>query len=680
MPSFLEKLNPKQREAAETILGPVLVLAGAGSGKTRALTYRIANMIKEKINPENILAVTFTNKAAQEMRERVDSLIFGENQNPKTSARTFYRRPNFPLIGTFHFFCLMVLREDIEKIGMKRNFAIADESDQLSLVRRIIKDQGLNTERLNPKAVLSKISGSKNDLISPQSFSSQIENYFDEQVASVYPIYQKELQENNLVDFDDIINYTLRIWQENDQILEKYRDRFPFVLVDEYQDTNDAQYQIIKLLASKSKNLFAVGDDYQSIYAWRGANIKNILNFEKDYPRAKIILLEQNYRSTQNILSAAQNIIDKNTNQKPKKLWTENAPGSSIVSYEAADEEDEAEFIVDEITKRARGNYPDFAVLYRINSQSRVIEEQFLKKNIPYRIVGGIKFYQRAEIKDMISYLRLVANFNDYISLARIINVPRRLIGKATLEKLIAFTRETGGNFVEAIKNANEKPGSSPFPLAKLKQLSNFSNLIEEIKEKSTVLPLKELIVLILEKSGYKKYLLDGSEEGQTSFENVLELLSVAEKYKELKPGEAFEKFLEEVTLAGSEENPEKSHNVVTLMTLHAAKGLEFKYVFIPGAEEGLLPHSRSIDSPSEKEEERRLCYVGITRAKEKLWLIHTRSRRLFGQTVSSCPSSFINDIPENILEKQVSPPKYNELKDYPETDSIFYEDDAIHW
>jgi DNA helicase II / ATP-dependent DNA helicase PcrA len=679
MPS-LNDLNPKQREAASQIKGPVLVLAGAGSGKTKTLTYRIANLIQQDIPPANILAVTFTNKAAVEMRERVGNLIGDLLKQPASwMPQHLY---NFPLIGTFHFFCLTALRENFEKAGLAKNFSVLDSNDQLSLIKKIIKYLGLSPERLSPQAVHSKISSLKNDLIPPRQFELETENYFDEKTADVYKFYQKELLKNNAVDFDDIIAHVVKIWQENQSILEKYRDRYPYVLVDEYQDTNQAQYQLIKLLAAKRRNIFAVGDDYQSIYAWRGANIGNILNFEKDYPEAKIILLEQNYRSTKNIITVAQHIIDKNPRQKFKKLWTQNPSGYPIVEREVANEEEEAQYIIEEISHLVEKgeSYQNFAILYRINSQSRAIEEQFVKQNLPYCIVGGIKFYERAEVKDILAYLKIASNSQDLLSLERIINVPRRSIGKKTLEKIIAYSKRKNKDFLEIIENAEKKPASYSFSKTKIKQLSNFAKLIKEIKKKSQNLTLKELIASVLERSGYKDYLLSAGEEGQNRLENVMELLSVAEKYEQAKAQESLPIFLEEVSLATSEENPSQKKNVVSLMTLHSAKGLEFKYVFIVGAEEGLLPHSRSLEDPKEMEEERRLCYVGITRAMKKLWLIHARNRRIFGQIISSKKSRFIEDIPNKLLDKQISAPQENEYFDYPETDSDFYEKRSIFW
>lgn len=661
-----------------------MVLAGAGSGKTRTLTFRIANLIQSGIKPDNILAVTFTNKAAQEMTRRVHDLIRGNSLSSRPAKNQNLSYPAykaaFPLIGTFHFFCLTVLRQDIEKLGFSRRFVIFDSNDQLSLIKKIIKDQGLSLDRLNPKAVLGAISSQKNNLTSPREHKKQIQSYFDEQTQSVYENYQKQLLSQNALDFDDIIMHTVTIWETHPEILKKYQDQYDYLLVDEYQDTNHAQYRLVNLLARKNKNIFVVGDDYQSIYAWRGANIKNILNFEKDYPGARTILLEQNYRSTQKILSAAQSVINKNLDQKPKNLWTKNNPGASIVAYEAANEQDEADFITQTITRElsASKNFNDFAVLYRINSQSRVLEEEFIKAGIPYRIVGGIKFYERAEIKDIIAYLRLILNPNDQLSLSRIINVPRRNLGKTTLEKLIAYSDAAQKNFSEIIELSLKNPQKSPFTKPKLNQLKNFLELTRKLTQKSKSLPLKDLISLAFKITGYRKMLQDGTEEGQARLENVLELLSLADKYQDQKPMPALQKFLEEVSLATSEENPGQEKQTVTLMTLHAAKGLEFKEVFMPGMEEGLLPHSRSRINPEEMEEERRLCYVGITRAMEKLWLIRTRNRRLFGQTTAGAASRFLKDIPPELMEEKISPPAFNQKIDYPKTDSEFWEEDSI--
>ncbi|MBD3244986.1 MAG: AAA family ATPase [Candidatus Moranbacteria bacterium] len=684
MKDLINSLNKNQKQAVSIIKGPVLVLAGAGSGKTRTLTYRIANMIKgHKIPAQSILAVTFTNKAAIEMRERLAKLIGRSGSKRRNNFWPLAYGNDFPFIGTFHSFCLSVLKEDIDYLGYNRNFNIADDKDQLIIIKRLIRDQGKSLDRLNPKAISSKISNFKNKLIDPKQAQKFCDNYFEQEAADIYLVYQKELKNNNLVDFDDIIALTLKIWKKNKEILKKYQDRFPYILVDEYQDTNDAQYELINLLGRKNNNVFAVGDDYQSIYAWRGANIKNILDFEKDYSKAKIILLEQNYRSTQNILNAAQNVIDQNPNQKAKKLWTDNSSGEPIFNYEAADEEDEADYIVEkilEMTKKAGNSFKDFAVLYRINAQSRVLEEKFLNKSLPYRIVGGINFYQRAEIKDIIAYLRLISNFFDRLALERIINLPKRNIGKITVKKIIDFAQTNQIDYIRAIDKIVKNPQQYSINSSKALTLENFSGLIKKLSRQSKKIALKDLIAKTIEKSGYDNFLLNLGEEGKIRFENVMELLSVAKKYNNIEGERALRAFLDEVVLATSQENPNQANNVVTLMTLHAAKGLEFKNVFIAGVEEGMLPHSRSLRNPGEMEEERRLCYVGITRAMEKLWLVHTRNRQIFGQVIKGTPSRFIDDISKDLLESHISEPKIGEYVDYPETDSDFYQEDYLEF
>lgn len=682
-PKFITDLNPKQREAATKVAGPVLVLAGAGSGKTRTLTYRIAYLAHQGVNENQILAVTFTNKAAAEMRSRVERLI----QKP---LRYVYGQAAFargPFIGTFHRFCLAVLREDGTKIMERKNFSIIDENDQLSLAKKTMRNLGMSFDRLKPQAALAKISELKNNLITSDKFTDSANGFFEENVALLYRAYQKELTRNNVVDFDDIIMHTVTLWERHPEILAKYQDQFPYVMVDEYQDTNYAQYRLVNLLANREKNIFVVGDDYQSIYGWRGANIENILNFEKDYPNAAVVYLEQNYRSTGTILAAAAGVIEKNANQKHKKLWTENPQGKPVTHYEAADEESEAGFIVEEIVKTgieqqksatAAASLPfsQFAVLYRINAQSRMLEEQFLKNGIPYRIVGGIKFYQRAEIKDIVAFLRFAANPSDRTSFDRIVNIPKRSIGKATIIKLAAIAKRDNIDLLQSISVAEKE---KTFPKSKQASLNSFAAFIGASQEKMTRFGLAELITHVIEASGYKKALLAEGEEGQDRLENILELLSVADRYKNLDPQSALSAFLEEVTLATSEENPEQNQDAVTLMTLHMAKGLEFKYVFIPGLEEGLLPHSRSLTNPREMEEERRLCYVGITRARVHLWLISARSRRLFGQTISAAPSRFLSDIPRTLIEKRVCPPTMKESGFFSDESDDFWEEENMY-
>jgi DNA helicase-2/ATP-dependent DNA helicase PcrA len=695
MSEFLAELNKDQKKAAEIINGPVLVLAGAGSGKTKTLTYRIVNLMKNaKINGKNILALTFTNKAAREMQERVADLVSktfpGENNlnlNEKLKANPWYLRnrvDNFPFIGTFHSFCLQVLKEDIEKLGFSSKFSIIDTDEHLKMINRLIKKLNLSKDRINPKAILSIVSGFKNQLIEPDLAKKRADNYFEEIAADIYKLYQEELKKDNLVDFDDLIMHTVKLFQNFKELQAKYQDRYPYLLVDEYQDTNHAQYQLINLLATKNQNIFVVGDDYQSIYAWRGANIKNILNFERDFKKAKVVYLEQNYRSTQKILDSAQAVIDKNPSQKIKKLWTENQKGDQIKVYEAQDQIGEAEYISEQILKLNKQGvtFDKMAILYRVNAQSRSIEEVLLKKAIPYRIVGGVEFFKRAEIKDLVAYLRLINNFNDKLSFTRIINVPKRSIGKVTLSKLLELKEDRNfqtKNLIDLIKDLYQDENQSFFSKAKIKDLYEFALLIEKIKKKSQNKNLSQLIELIIKKTGYDKFILDGTEKGQARLENILELISVAKRYDELEIEKAIENFLEETALATSEENPKRLNLAVTLMTLHASKGLEFEYVFIPGTEEGLLPHSRSINNPFEMEEERRLCYVGITRAMKKIWLIYVRNRHIFGQVIMGKKSRFIEDIPDKLVEKEISPPKIEGDFNYSETDEDYPDEDIIY-
>ena len=688
MNDLLKNLNPAQREAVKATEGPVLIIAGAGSGKTRTLTHRVAYLIKEKkINPLNILAVTFTNKAAQEMKERITELLSDTNQpSPFGKGRVgegFEKRekkesvqnndsyqipPNppfpkreirLPTIGTFHSVCARILRREIDKLGYKKSFNIFDSQDQLALVKKIFKDLSINKDQFNPASFLTAISEAKNKFIDEEAFSRQAEGFYEETVAKVYNAYQKELKKNNILDFDDLIRLTVKIFQEFSEVLAKYQNLFRYILVDEYQDTNHAQYLLVKLLSQKHRNLCVVGDDWQSIYGWRQADIKNILSFEKDYPGAKIVKLEQNYRSTQIILDAADGIISKNVNRKDKKVWTENKSGQPIAVYEARDETDEAEFIAEEIksgiNRKEEYRYSDFAVLYRTNAQSRIIEEVFLKESIPYRIIGGLKFYQRKEIKDIIAYLRLIQDGNDYISLERIINEPRRGIGKKTLAKWAAFAKENDLNLLDA--SAKISPQNSELKESKIKAIRQFCDFIFKMRDFKDRAALANLIEKVFKDSDYENSLvktgienLSGKQEGETRIENVRELLSVAGKYKNGSAAMSLELFLEEVALASDTDDIEQKENSVHLMTLHSAKGLEFPIVFIAGLEEGILPHSRSMLNPDEMEEERRLMYVGITRAKEKVCLLYAGTRVFFGSTQANPPSRFLDDIPPHLV------------------------------
>jgi len=660
MNNILNGLNDQQKDAVSTVSGAVLVIAGAGSGKTKTLTHRVAYLIKEAgIYPQNILAVTFTNKAAQEMKERIMSVLESSDKY------------SLPIIGTFHSVCVRILRSEIEKLGYKSSFNITDDQDQLSLIKKIMKELEINTDQFNPKAFLSAISSAKNEMMESQEFSNQANGYYEETVSKVFSKYQNFLKENNSLDFDDIINFVVKIFSNFPEVLEKYQNHFKYIMVDEYQDTNKAQYLLIKLLSQKYGNLCVVGDDWQSIYKFRGADIKNILSFEKDYPNAKVIHLEQNYRSTQTILDAAYGVISKNINRKDKNLWTEKKEGHQIVSYEADNEQDEAAFIADEIKKLINKKtsspktypsspslhhltYKDFVVLYRTNAQSRMLEEMFLRKSIPYRIIGGLKFYQRKEVKDMIGYVRLTYNLSDLISLERVSNEPKRSLGSASLEHWISFAREKNLDPINAsLQMTVDNSNLNSKKIDIIRQFSEFILRMHEIKNRISV---SDLVEKIFRESGYEKMLLSDGTEGEIRWENVKELISVAQKFDSKDYADVPDKlgaFLEEVALASDTDKIKQQENSVHMMTLHSAKGLEFPIVFIVGLEEGILPHSRSLISYEEMEEERRLMYVGITRAKEKIYLLFTRQRTIFGSTQVNPPSRFLEDIPAHLIANQ---------------------------
>lgn len=648
--NVLESLNNQQQEAVLATNGPVLIIAGAGSGKTKALTHRIANLIiNHNVSPWNILAVTFTNKAANEMKERLAALL-----NVDLSVGDFYNS-SLPTMGTFHSICVRILRKEIHNLGYENSFVIYDSADQLALIKQIMKDLHINDRKFNPKAILSHISGAKNQLIDSEEYRKLSSNVFTDNAALVYNFYQKALEKSQALDFDDIIFKTVTLFRNNPEILEKYQDKFKYISVDEYQDTNHAQYTFVNLLANKYKNICVVGDDWQSIYSWRGADIQNILDFHKDYPEAKIIKLEQNYRSTQNILDAADSVIKKNRNRTDKKLWTENNEGNQISVVRAEDERHEAEHIAREIERRCtdflgQKTYKDFVVLYRTNAQSRTVEEMFMRYGIPYKIVGGVKFYERKEIKDMLAYLRLILNPSDSVSFLRVINVPARKIGDKTIGTLQEFARMRGYSLMEAIQNLDQ---STDFNETKKKSLQKFQKLIDELRKVNREFSASGVIKHVLVNAGYKDYLLaDGSPEGEVRFENVQELISVASKYDALEPGISLATFLEEVALISDLDEYTDKDRSVTLMTLHAAKGLEFSDVFICGLEEGVFPHSRCLLDPSELEEERRLMYVGITRAKENLTLLCSRRRLLYGESRSNSPSQFLSDIPQHLTRR----------------------------
>lgn len=640
---IVKSLNKEQREAVLSTEGPVLVIAGAGSGKTRLLAHRIAYLIKEKkVNPCQILAVTFTNKAAEEMKERVKKLI----------GNQFYQQP---WMGTFHHICVRVLRAEIEKLGYKKNFVIYDDSDQRALIKKIMTEKEISVEQFNPRAMLAVIGKAKGELMKIENYISG-ESYFERIVARIYEAYQKNLQKSNALDFDDLIQKTVELFQKFPETLKKYQNIFQYILIDEYQDTNRAQYVLVNLLAQRHRNLCVVGDDWQSIYAFRGADVRNILDFEKDYPEAKVVKLERNYRSTQKILDAAHGVISKNIHRKDKKLWTDNSEGHNVVVFKAADEQDEAKFIVREIqrlVKKENLNLNDFVVLYRTNAQSRAIEETFLEAAIPYRIVGGVRFYERREIKDFLAYLKFLSNPEDEISLERIINLPPRGIGKITLEKWIKFSREKNLDFAAAAKRAQDISGINE---AKIDAIVKFGTLIEKLRSEAERALLTDLMESVLVKTGYQKMLFSEGEAGQIRFENIRELFTVAEKYlsnqqagKKEKGFEKLNMFLEEVTLMTSTDSIDSRSGAVHFMTFHSAKGLEFNTVFMAGMEEGLFPHSRSLLDERELEEERRLCYVGITRAKKRIYLLWATTRHIFGSIQVNMASRFLKDIPADL-------------------------------
>lgn len=651
MSDLLKGLNDKQIEAVTHFTGPLLVIAGAGSGKTRALTHRIAYLIQEKgISPWNILAVTFTNKAANEMKSRIVKLL------RKTKAPLIrpleMNDPNIPTVGTFHSVCVRILRKHLHLLDYENSFAIYDETDQQIVVKKIMEEMMMDSKKINPKAILNHISNAKSQLILPDQYAQYARDYFSEKVAEIYPRYQSVLKKNNALDFDDILLQTVILFQKYPEILAEYQEKFKFISVDEYQDTNRAQYMIINLLAKKYRNICVIGDEDQSIYSWRGATIQNILDFEKDYPDAKIVILEQNYRSTQIILDGAHDIIDKNSQRKDKKLWTEKEGGENIKHWLADNERHEGELIAQEIANIITGSeypeYNDFVVLYRTNAQSRVLEEVFMRYGIPYKIVGGIKFYQRKEIKDILAYLKLVQNKNDSVALLRIINNPARKIGPGTLGFIQDFALRNNLSIFDAMLLIHEITGVNE---SKAEVITKFVAMIKGLQKLNSETPASGMIKYILEKTGYKKMLDDGSVEGEARLENIQELISVAHKYDKLDPGISLNIFLEEVSLIADIDTLDESENAVTFMTVHSAKGLEFPYVFIAGLEEGIFPHNRSLLDRMELEEERRLMYVAMTRAMNNLYLLHARERMLYGEFRSNAPSQFLDDIDETIIE-----------------------------
>ena len=647
MNPLLTGMNDKQAEAVQTTEGPLLIMAGAGSGKTRVLTHRIAYLIDEKmINPWNILAITFTNKAAREMRERAMAL------NPATSET---------LIATFHSMCVRILRREADHIGYNRNFTIVDPGEQRTLMKRILKNLNLDPKKWNERAILGTISNAKNDLLDEVAYEHQAGDMYTQIVAKCYKAYQEELRRSEAMDFDDLIMMTLRLFDKNPDVLAYYQQRYQYIHVDEYQDTNHAQYQLVKLLASRFKNICVVGDADQSIYGWRGADMQNILDFEKDYPEAKVVLLEENYRSTKKILQAANEVIKNNRNRRPKKLWTQNDDGEQIVYYRANDERDEAVFVastIDNIIREEGKNFKDFAVLYRTNAQSRTIEEALLKSNIPYTMVGGTKFYSRKEIRDIISYLNLIANPADNISFERVVNEPKRGVGPGTLEKIRTFAYEQNMSLLDASANIM----LSPIKGKAAQGVYGFANMILNLRDQLDGLSITEAVEAVLDKSGYLDALsMQQTLESQARIENIEEFMSVTKNFDETNTDgtedetgiDRLGRFLNDLALIADTDDGDMEAAEVTLMTLHAAKGLEFPVVFLIGMEEGVFPLSRASEEPDELEEERRLAYVGITRAEEILFLTNANTRTLFGKTSYNRPSRFLREISDDLLQYQ---------------------------
>ncbi|PKG25143.1 DNA helicase PcrA [Niallia nealsonii] len=638
---ILNGLNPEQKLAVKATDGPLLIMAGAGSGKTRVLTQRIAYLMVEKgVNPYNILAITFTNKASKEMRQRIASVLGGASEDI--------------WISTFHSMCVRILRKDIDRIGYNRNFTILDTTDQLSVIKGILKDRNLDPKKNDPRAILGSISSAKNELITAEEFAKTAGDYYSQTVSDVYTEYQKRLRKNQALDFDDLIMQTIHLFQRVPEVLEYYQRKFQYIHVDEYQDTNRSQYFLVKQLASRFRNLCVVGDSDQSIYAWRGADITNILSFEKDYPNAKVVMLEQNYRSTKTILSAANKVIGNNSGRKDKNLWTENEEGNKIYYYRADSEQGEAQFVIGKIQELRREtslSLSEIAILYRTNAQSRVMEEMLLKANIEYSIVGGIKFYDRKEIKDILAYLRLIANPDDDISLQRVINVPKRGIGSSSIDKISNFAGMHDMSMYQAL-DAIELIGLSP---KITKAATEFRNLIRQYSEMQEYLSVTELVEEVIEKSGYEEMLkAEKSIEAQSRLENIEEFLSVTKNFESANDDKSLIAFLTDLALVADidklDEDGKEADSVV-LMTLHSAKGLEFPVVFLIGLEEGVFPHSRSLMEEAEMEEERRLAYVGITRAEKHLYLTNAQMRTLFGRTNMNPPSRFVKEIPEELLE-----------------------------
>ena len=655
-------LNPQQAEAVINTEGPMLIMAGAGSGKTKVLTCRVANLLQKGVRPYRILAITFTNKAAAEMRERVNNM-----SGP--AAKDVW-------LFTFHAFCARFLRMEIDKLpGYGGNFAIYDTADSQNLIKQILKEMNLDDKRFQPSGILSRISNAKNALQDAAAFARQAGDFYEQKVADIYSRYEQKLQLNNALDFDDLLMLSIKLLQENKEVREKYQDRFDYLLVDEYQDTNHAQYLLTKFLAAKHRNICVVGDADQSIYGWRGADIQNILDFEKDYPDAKVIKLEQNYRSTQIILDAANAVIENNTGRKPKNLWTENKSGADIIYFQAVDERDEARFVIEQLQNLQRTENKklgDMAILYRTNTQSRIFEEMLIKSGISYNMVGGLKFYERKEIKDIIAYLRVIFNPADSLSLLRIINVPKRGIGDASLAKIQAYAAANSVSLFEAVSNAAAIDGLSSRFVSKLDDLAG---IIFELMNLANEAPVEDLIDRVLRDTGYLEELEnERTPQAQSRIDNLHELISVAQEFAASEEENNLENFLAHVALVSDIDDTELGEDAITLMTLHSSKGLEFPVVFLVGMEEGLFPHARTLMDETEIEEERRLCYVGITRAKEKLFLSSTKMRTIYGNTVTYPPSRFLQEIPARLVKTIKRQERFSALENFKQVSEKYSE------
>ncbi|AEV95500.1 DNA helicase PcrA [Pediococcus claussenii] len=645
---LLQGLNDKQAEAVQATEGPLLIMAGAGSGKTRVLTHRVAYLIEEKqINPWNILAITFTNKAAREMKERIHGLLGDEASNI--------------WVSTFHSLCVRILRQNIEQIGYNRAFSIADPSEQRTLVKHILADLNLDPKKNDPRSLLGTISNAKNELLTAEDYREKSVTPYEKIVAEVYDEYQRRLKLNQALDFDDLIMKTIQLFKEHSETLEFYQRKFHYIHVDEYQDTNEAQYQLVTMLAKKFKNICVVGDSDQSIYGWRGADMQNILNFENDYPQATVVKLEQNYRSTKNILDAANNVIKNNSERKPKDLWTDNDKGDLVSYYRGQTGTDEVHFIVQQIQKQiAENNYNfgDFAVLYRTNAQSRAVEDVFLKANIPYTMVGGSKFYDRKEIRDVLGYLTLIANQDDSLSFERIINEPKRGIGSTSLTKLQSFADESDWSLLNAARNVQIANGISS---RARNSIENFAKMIDDLRKMAQYISISELTEEVIDRSGYRSVLQESKTmESEARLENIEEFLTVTKEFDERNENEddvdgstRLADFLADLALVSDQDSVEEEPTAVTLMTLHAAKGLEFPIVFLIGMEDGIFPLSRAMMDQDQLEEERRLAYVGITRAQKKLYISNAFSRMLYGKTQANPASRFIDEIGEEYLKSE---------------------------